>query len=89
MIDSSKYVVLDVETNGLNSTRFDLLSISIYDPSTNKMYNRFLPLELNKYVFNIYNDASYYVVKHHKNTDNCVAIQRKSHVQINIVIHII
>ena len=50
-IDINKYVVLDVETNGLNSTYDDLLSISIYDPSTNKMYNRFLPLELNKYVF--------------------------------------
>ena len=50
-IDINKYVVLDVETNGLNSTYDDLLSISIYDPSTNKMYNRFLPLELNRYVF--------------------------------------
>ena len=31
-IDVNKYVVLDVETNGLNSTYDDLLSISIYDP---------------------------------------------------------
>lgn len=50
-IDINKYVVLDVETNGLNSTYDDLLSISIYDPSTDRMYNRFLPLELNKFVF--------------------------------------
>lgn len=50
-IDVNKYVVLDVETNGLNSTYDDLLSISIYDPSADRMYNRFLPLELNKYVF--------------------------------------
>ena len=50
-IDINKYVVLDVETNGLNSTYDDLLSISIYEPSTDRMYNRFLPLELNKYVF--------------------------------------
>lgn len=41
-----KYVVLDVETNGLSSLNDDLLSISIYQPDTQKLYNRFLPLEL-------------------------------------------
>lgn len=46
MIDSSKFVVLDVETNGLSSERDDLLSISIYKPDTNEFYDRFLPLEL-------------------------------------------
>lgn len=46
-VDSSKYVVLDVETNGLSSIRDDLLSISIYKPDTGETYNRFLPLELN------------------------------------------
>ena len=46
-----KFVVLDVETNGLNSTECDLLSISIYDPSRNKIYDRFLPLELNSYIY--------------------------------------
>ncbi len=51
MIDSSKYVVLDVETNGLNSTRFDLLSISIYDPKNNKSYDRFLPLDKNSDIY--------------------------------------
>ncbi len=46
-IDPSKYVVLDVETNGLSSARYDLLSISIFKPDTGESYNRFLPLELN------------------------------------------
>ena len=30
IMDKSKYVVLDVETNGLSSLKHDLLSISIY-----------------------------------------------------------
>ena len=46
-IDSSKYVVLDVETNGLTVDN-DLLSISIYMPDKDKRYERYLPLELNK-----------------------------------------
>lgn len=46
IVDSSKYVVLDVETNGLSSVRDDLLSISIYKPDTGEVYTRFLPLEL-------------------------------------------
>lgn len=49
-----KYVVLDVETNGLSSLNDDLLSISIYKPDDNKMYNRFLPLELNGDVYTTY-----------------------------------
>ncbi len=49
-VDPSKYVVLDVETNGLSSIRDDLLSISIYRPDTGETYNRFLPLELNSRV---------------------------------------
>ena len=46
-----KYVVLDVETNGLSSLHDDLLSISIYQPDTQKLYNRFLPLELDNDVW--------------------------------------
>ena len=49
-VDPSKYVVLDVETNGLSSIKHDLLSISIYKPDTGEIYNRFLPLELNSSV---------------------------------------
>lgn len=30
MIDKSKYVVLDVETNGLSSLRDDFFSIALY-----------------------------------------------------------
>jgi DNA polymerase III alpha subunit (gram-positive type) len=50
-IQSEKYVVLDVETNGLSSLRDDLLSISIYQPDTGKVFNKFLPLELNDDVY--------------------------------------
>ena len=49
-IDPTKYVVLDVETNGLSSIRDDLLSISIFKPDTGDLYNRFLPLEMNTVV---------------------------------------
>ena len=47
-IDSlkSKYLVFDVETNGIRKSNDDLLSLSIYDPTTGMCYNRFLPLEL-------------------------------------------
>lgn len=41
-----KYVVIDVETNGIRRMNDDLLSISIYDPSSGKCYNRYFPLEL-------------------------------------------
>lgn len=42
-----EYVVLDIETNGLKSKQYDLLSISLYKPDEDKEYNKFLPLELN------------------------------------------
>jgi DNA polymerase III epsilon subunit-like protein len=39
-------VVLDVETNGLRTALDDLLSLSIYNPSSGEIYNRFFPLDL-------------------------------------------
>lgn len=45
MVQREKYVVLDVETNGLQAKYYDLLSISIYKPDDGKMFNKFLPLE--------------------------------------------
>ncbi|MCL1847709.1 MAG: exonuclease domain-containing protein [Coriobacteriia bacterium] len=48
---ASEYVVLDVETNGLSSLGDDLLSISVFQPDTGKIFNRFLPLELNPDVY--------------------------------------
>lgn len=48
--DARKYVVFDVETNGLNAKTDDLLSISFYKPDDGHIYNRFLPLELSKKV---------------------------------------
>ena len=53
-VDASKYLVLDVETNGLSSKQCDLLSIAIYCPDKETMYNRFLPLELNSSVLTTY-----------------------------------
>jgi DNA polymerase III epsilon subunit-like protein len=41
-----KYVVFDVETNGLRKKHDDLLSLSIYDPVTGLCYNRFFPLDV-------------------------------------------
>lgn len=46
-----KYVVLDVETNGLSSRYNDLLSVSIYKPDDEKTFNRLLPLELEADVY--------------------------------------
>ena len=51
MVNPEKYVVLDVETNGISCVRYDLLSISLYMPDKNKKYTRFLPLELNDRIF--------------------------------------
>lgn len=46
MVDASGYVVMDVETNGLDEERDDLLSISVYVPDEGRTYDRFLPLEM-------------------------------------------
>ena len=51
MVDSSKYVVLDVETNGLSPQNNDLLSISIYKPDEQKFFNKFLPLDMQKRIY--------------------------------------
>ena len=50
-LNEKDYVVLDVETNGLSSTEHDLLSISIFDPITDEFYDRFLPLEMNPFIY--------------------------------------
>ncbi len=50
-VDPTKYVVLDVETNGLSAKVHDLLSIAIYKPDTETMYHKFLPLEMNEKIF--------------------------------------
>ena len=42
---SKKYIVFDVETNGLRRASDDLLSLTIYDPFTGMAYNRFFPLD--------------------------------------------
>ena len=42
----NKYLVFDVETNGIRKTNDDLLSLSIYDPTTGICYNRYFPLDL-------------------------------------------
>ena len=36
----NKYIVFDVETNGVRKSNDDLLSLSIYDPTTGMCYNR-------------------------------------------------
>lgn len=41
-----KVVVIDVETNGIRKSNDDILSLSIYNPSTGICYNRFFPLDL-------------------------------------------
>lgn len=45
MVDPKKYLVLDLETNGLKPESDDLLSISIYKPDDGRTFDRFLPLE--------------------------------------------
>ena len=47
-----KYVVLDLETNGVRKVNDDILSITIYNPSNGIAWNRFLPLELQPVVTN-------------------------------------
>lgn len=42
----NKYLVFDVETNGIRKSNDDLLSLSIYDPTTGMCYNRYFPLDL-------------------------------------------
>lgn len=51
MINKQDYLVLDVETNGLNSNKDDLLSLTIYDPHSENLFNKFLPLHLNYDVY--------------------------------------
>ena len=50
----NKYIVFDVETNGIRTKFDDLLSISIYDPTTGLCYNRFFPLHLQPIILNTF-----------------------------------
>ena len=50
----NKYIVFDVETNGTRKSNDDLLSLSIYDPTTGICYNRFFPLDLQPLVLTTY-----------------------------------
>ena len=50
----NKYIVFDVETNGIRKTNDDLLSLSIYDPSTGLCYNRYFPLDLQPVILTSY-----------------------------------
>lgn len=50
----NKYLVFDVETNGLRTSNDDLLSLTIYDPTTGICYNRFFPLDLQPLVLTGY-----------------------------------
>lgn len=42
----NKFVVFDVETNGMRTSNDDLLALSIYDPTTGICYNKLFPLDL-------------------------------------------
>ncbi|WP_373437811.1 3'-5' exonuclease [Metamycoplasma equirhinis] len=42
----NKFLVFDVETNGTRKSNDDLLSLSIYDPTTGICYYRFFPLDM-------------------------------------------
>lgn len=48
-IDKSKYLVLDIETNGLTQND-DILSIALYKPDDNTLYQKYLPLERSRKV---------------------------------------
>lgn len=50
----NKYIVLDVETNGFRTATDDLLSLTLYDPTTGMCYNRFLPLQMQPIVLTTY-----------------------------------
>ena len=54
-----KYIVFDVETNGLKSKKDDLLSISFYKPDDGKEYCKFLPLELNRKIVTTHINGNY------------------------------
>ena len=41
-----KIVILDTETNGVRKANDDLLSVSIFNPSTGICYNRYFPLDM-------------------------------------------
>lgn len=46
------YLVLDIETTGLDYIKDDILSLSIFDPKNNKIFQKYFPLAKRKRILN-------------------------------------
>ena len=46
------YLVLDIETTGLDYIKEDILSLSIFDPKNNKIFQKYFPLAKRKRILN-------------------------------------
>ena len=52
MIDKSKYLVLDIESTGIDIIKDDILSLSIFDPKNEVFFTKFFPLTKRKRIKN-------------------------------------
>ena len=52
MIDKSKYLVLDIESTGIDIIKDDILSLSIFDPKNEVFFTKFFPLTKRKRINN-------------------------------------